>query len=192
MIKGIVFDCFGVLYGGSLLTLLGMCPAERRQELIDLNTRNDYGYLTSDEYAEGVAEIIGTTPDEARSIFKQKRVRDQPMFDYIYRLRERGLKTAMLTNAGMDMPRALFSEDELNGGLFDVYLVSSQMGLIKPDLEAFKMIADKLGLSPDECLMIDDTESNIRGADAAGMPGVWFTDAATAMTHIEEHLARSA
>lgn len=45
MIRGILFDCFGVLYGGSLETLASMAPTERRQEIHDINSAKDYGYI---------------------------------------------------------------------------------------------------------------------------------------------------
>ena len=188
MIKGVVFDCFGVLYGGSFSLLLDMCPPENRQELIDLNKENDYGYITADDYAVGVARLVGRTADEVRAIFAQKHVRNQRMFEYVKELRIRGYKTALLTNAGRDMPSALFSAQELKG-MFDAYLVSSQMRLVKPHPGAFSFIAEKLGLETGECVMVDDTEANIEGADAAGMPGVWFTTTDEAVAHIEAYLS---
>jgi HAD superfamily hydrolase (TIGR01509 family) len=184
MIKGVVFDCFGVLYGRSFPILLDMCPPENRQELIDLNAENDYGYISADDYAIGVASIIGRTADEVKSIFAQKHVRNQRMFEYVKELRIRGFKTALLTNAGRDMPGALFSAQDLKG-MFDAYLVSSQMRLVKPHPGAFSFIAEKLGLETGECVMVDDTEANIEGADAAGMPGVWFTTADESIARIE-------
>ncbi len=187
MIKGVIFDCFGVLYGGSFSILLDMCPVENQQDLIDLNKENDYGYLDADDYAAGVANLVGRTADEVKSIFAQKHVRNQRMFEYVKELRIRGFKTALLTNAGRDMPGALFSAQELKG-MFDAYLVSSQMRLVKPHPGAFLFIAEKLGLATDECVMVDDTETNIEGADAAGMPGVWFAGADDAIIQIEEHL----
>jgi HAD superfamily hydrolase (TIGR01509 family) len=188
MIKGVVFDCFGVLYGGSFSILLDMCPAENRQELINLNKENDYGYIGADDYAIGVASLIGRTAEEVKSIFAQKHVRNQRMFEYVKELRIRGYKTALLTNAGRDMPGALFSAQELKG-MFDAYLISSQMRLVKPHPGAFMFIAEKLGLATGKCVMVDDTEANIEGADAAGMPGVWFTTADEAIQHIEARLS---
>lgn len=188
MIKGVVFDCFGVLYGGSLSVLLDLCPPENLQKLIDLSKENDYGYLSADDFAVGVASLVGQTVDEVKDIFARQRVRNPRMFDYVKELRIRGYKTALLTNAGRDMPGSLFSDQELKG-MFDAYLVSSQMRLVKPHPGAFSFIAEKLGLETGECVMVDDTEANIEGADAAGMPGVLFTTTDTAIAHVESHLS---
>jgi HAD superfamily hydrolase (TIGR01509 family) len=185
MIKGVIFDCFGVLYGRSYPMLLEMCPAEHREELIDLNKENDHGYISAEDYAIGVASLIGRTADEVKDIFTQRHIRNQRMVEYVKALRVRGLKTALLTNAGRDMPGALFTHEELEGGLFDAYVVSSLDNVVKPGVEAYELIASKLDLTPGECVMVDDTEANIEGADAAGMSGLWFTDTEGTITRID-------
>ena len=41
MIRGIIFDCFGVLYGGSLSLLASMAPEGRAEEVYDINMQKD-------------------------------------------------------------------------------------------------------------------------------------------------------
>jgi putative hydrolase of the HAD superfamily len=50
--------------------------------------------------------------------------------------------------------------------------VSSEIGLRKPDRKAFEFISDTTGISLDGILFFDDSEANIDGARAAGMPAV--------------------
>ncbi len=188
MTKAVIFDCFGVLYGGSLFALLNMIPAERHQELIDLNKQNDYGYIDFSTYIEGVANILGKTAGEVTEIFAQKRVRNQLLFDYITRLRSEGVKIGLLTNAGRDMPSTLFTESELNGELFDAYIVSSEEGIAKPNPEIYTLMASKLGVPAGDCTMVDDTAENCEGAEIAGMKSVWFTDTRTAIARLNEQL----
>jgi HAD superfamily hydrolase (TIGR01509 family) len=47
--------------------------------------------------------------------------------------------------------------------------------MIKPDPNIFKFTSHKMGILPEECLMIDDMQDNIDGAKAAGMQGVVFS-----------------
>jgi putative hydrolase of the HAD superfamily/hydrolase len=47
--------------------------------------------------------------------------------------------------------------------------------MIKPNPEIFELMAERLGVQPNECLMIDDIAANIAGAEAVGMEGVIFT-----------------
>ena len=49
MIRGIIFDCFGVLYSGSLAFMASIAPEDRRQEIYDINLQKDYGYISYDE-----------------------------------------------------------------------------------------------------------------------------------------------
>lgn len=55
---------------------------------------------------------------------------------------------------------------------FQQIFVSSELGLRKPDREAFEAISDIIGISLGELLFFDDTEENIKGARAAGMQAV--------------------
>jgi len=50
--------------------------------------------------------------------------------------------------------------------------VSHEMGLRKPDRAAFEHVAREIGLPLGAILFFDDTESNVLGARAAGMPAV--------------------
>lgn len=187
----LVFDCFGVLYGGSLFSLLALCPPEKRQQLIDLNKQNDYGFLEFSEYTNRMADLLQMTPAEVSAIFRQKRVRNQPLFDYIATVKSPEVKIVLLTNAGKDMPGVLFTDDELNGGVFDEVVVSSSLGLVKPNPAVFTLVAERCGVDTSDCLMIDDTFENGNGAEAVGMQAVWFADNATAIQQVERFLQRS-
>ena len=172
MIKAVIFDCFGVLYGGALWAQLELCPPEKRQELIDNNKQNDYGYITPEQYATNAAAILGMSTNEFVDMLQKQHVRNVPLFEGIAELRAAGYKTALLSNAGKNMPQELFSQAELSGGLFDAYIVSSEQGIAKPNPAIFTAMADKLGVLPAECVMIDDTPENCEGAEMAGMRSV--------------------
>jgi HAD superfamily hydrolase (TIGR01549 family) len=55
---------------------------------------------------------------------------------------------------------------------FEQIFVSSEMGMRKPEREAFEAIAAATGNRLDEILFFDDTEENVVGARVAGMPAV--------------------
>lgn len=186
--KAVIFDCFGVLYGGSLFALLNMATPEKRNDIVDLNRQNDYGFLSFQAHAQGMADLLGKSTDEIYEVFKQKRVRNQPLFDFINEIKSPDVKIGLLTNAGLDMPKVLFSEQELNGGVFDAYIVSSECGIVKPNPDIYKLLAEKLGVPEGDCLMVDDAFENCHGAEAAGMQSVWYADNDTARRHITEFL----
>lgn len=84
-------------------------------------------------------------------------------------LRQKGKKIYLLSNA-----QRVFTEYELNvldiAKYFDAILISSDHGVKKPDLSFFKILLDKYGLKPEECIMIGNDENcDIAGAKRAGL-----------------------
>ncbi|HVY10201.1 MAG TPA: HAD family phosphatase [Mycobacteriales bacterium] len=78
-----------------------------------------------------------------------------------------GLRTALLSNSwGLDYPRESWDE------LFDVIVISGEVGMRKPEARIYQHAADKLGLPPEACVFVDDLAPNIRGAEAVGMVGI--------------------
>jgi epoxide hydrolase-like predicted phosphatase len=55
---------------------------------------------------------------------------------------------------------------------FQTIFVSSDLGLRKPDPEAFQFVAKRMGLRPEEILFFDDSSENVKGAQSVGMQGV--------------------
>jgi putative hydrolase of the HAD superfamily len=173
MIRGIIFDCFGVLYGGSYQALREMCPPQLLDDLRDYNRQADYGFITSEEYIRGVAELLGKTADEVAYIFHQKHVRNDALIEYLATLRG-PYKTALLSNVSNDVVERLFEAGELER-LFDATVLSYQEHVVKPNPAAFMLAAQRLGLRPEECIMVDDLMENCDGAEAAGMDVVLHT-----------------
>lgn len=70
---------------------------------------------------------------------------------------------------------------------FQRVFVSFELGLRKPDPEAFEAIAAATGCRLDETLFFDDSEENVNAARQTGMPSVLVrdhADVATALTSI--------
>lgn len=174
MIRGIIFDCFGVLYSGSLTLLASMAPEDRRQEVYDINMQKDYGYITYEEYLAATAEAIGRTPEEVHVIIQEKHVRNKELVEYARQLKQAGKhKVGMLSNIGERFIDELFGEELTK--LFDTVVLSYQEGLAKPNPEIFTLMAERMGLHPGECIMIDDLADNCEGAEIAGMESIQHT-----------------
>lgn len=70
--------------------------------------------------------------------------------------------------------------------LLDGFVVSSDVKVIKPELEIYDHLFRKFSLKPEECLFADDRKINIEAALAAGMDGVVFTDTAHYIADLKE------
>jgi putative hydrolase of the HAD superfamily len=87
------------------------------------------------------------------------------MLDLVRSVRRAGLRTALLSNSwgNGDYPRHLFP------GLFDVVVISAEVGMRKPEERIFRHTASLLRLEPRECVFIDDVSANIAAAEAIGL-----------------------
>jgi len=54
-------------------------------------------------------------------------------------------------------------------GEFDQMVDGRQDGVLKPDPAAYLLMAERLDVSPEECVFIDDQPINLAGAEAVGM-----------------------
>jgi putative hydrolase of the HAD superfamily len=106
------------------------------------------------------------------------------MYDAIRALRAAGLRTALLSNSwGCDeYPRADFA------GLFDIVVLSGEVGMRKPEEAIFRHATRELGLDPAECVFIDDIAQNVAAATACGMTGVLHTDTAATAAALQDLL----
>ncbi len=58
--------------------------------------------------------------------------------------------------------------------IFDDYVLSFELGLMKPDPGIYRVALEKAGAQPAECVFIDDMEENIEGANALGIPAILY------------------
>lgn len=172
MIRGIIFDCFGVLYRGSLEHLSELVPADRRQELMDLSHGSDYGYISREDYFQQVGALASLSAGEIEKLTAAQHIRNESLMTVVRSLRPQ-YKVALLSNVGRGVIERLFTTSELED-LFDVVVLSNEVGMVKPYAEIYELTAARLNLTPQECLMIDDLLVNIEGAQATGMRGIVY------------------
>lgn len=87
---------------------------------------------------------------------------------------EAGHKVGILTN---DL-RAFHSQEWIDGieivGAVDVVVDGSIEGHLKPAPRLYELLSERLGVDFPDMVFLDDQTSNIRGAEALGIPSVWF------------------
>lgn len=172
MIRAIVFDCFGVLYTNSYRLLAESFP-DKRHAFEDLFKQHNYGYLNKDEYIECVARLANTTPQEIEKIIVSEYVFNKILFDYITTEIKPYYKVGLLSNIGRGWIENFFTKNQLHN-FFDAVVLSGDEGVVKPHPQIYELMAERLGLPPEECLVVDDLLENSAGADAAGMHGIVY------------------
>ncbi|BBX50217.1 HAD family hydrolase [Mycolicibacterium poriferae] len=79
-------------------------------------------------------------------------------------LRRRGVTTAVVSNIAFDLRPAF---DPLGGGV-DEFVLSFEVGAVKPDPVIFQTALDRLGVAADRALMVGDSDEADGGARALG------------------------
>lgn len=98
----------------------------------------------------------------------------------VRRARERGIRTGLLSNSWGDFyPRDLWD------GMFDVVVISGEVGMRKPEAEIFHHTLELMGLRADECVFVDDLPHNIVAAADLGIVGVRHTSYEETLAELE-------
>ena len=100
------------------------------------------------------------------------------VFDMLNALRDRGLKTAIVSNCSSEEVQVL-RESELYR-YFDEVILSYEVGMKKPDLPIYEEAVSRLGVKAEDCLFVGDGGSDeLPGARNAGMTALqakWYTN----------------
>jgi putative hydrolase of the HAD superfamily len=88
-------------------------------------------------------------------------------------LRKKGHVCALGTN--QEKHRAAYMRREMRlAEEFDHVFVSCELGAAKPDAAFFRSVEAQLRLSANEICLIDDSERNVRAANAVGWSAIWY------------------
>lgn len=115
---------------------------------------------------------------------------DVAMARWFSGLRDRGLRTGILSNSG---PGA--REAERHHGfeeMSDVLVYSHEVGHCKPDPEVYGLTAQRLGVEPQRIVLLDDWEDAVAGARTAGWRAVHHRERGQSIRDIESLLAEGA
>lgn len=90
-------------------------------------------------------------------------------------LKERGIRTAIATSSPLDRTKKYLTQVRLVEE-FDELVSGHMVEKGKPEPDIYLYAAEKLGLQPEECLVLEDSPTGIRAAYAAGCIPVMVPD----------------
>lgn len=172
MIKAVIFDCFGVLYLERQPGTNHPLAESESVELRDLVHEGEYGLIDGDTLDTGIAKLTGRSVEDIKAHLVGEYARNVPLLRYAQALRPQ-LKVAMLSNISSDTIQRFFTMDERQK-FFDEFIVSSEVGMVKPHPEIFEYTCERLGVDVSEAIMIDDIETNCEGARQAGLAAICY------------------
>jgi epoxide hydrolase-like predicted phosphatase len=198
-VKGLLVDYGGVLTTNVFDSFRAFCHDEGLDpEAIKRLFREDpralesvrgleLGELTEDDFAERFGELLELEPGRRDSLVERMFGHIQPddeMLDALRRARAQGVRTGLISNsmgAGR-YDRSVFPE------LFDGVVISGDEGLHKPEPAIYELGCERVGLTPAECVFVDDLRENCEGAEAVGMTAVLHRGAERTLPRLEELL----
>ena len=196
--SAVLFDLGGVVLGSPLQAIrayaesLGFEPESINRVVARTAPNGAWSRLERGEieidafYSDFESDCLGAgLRIDARAMMQRMAGSAAPrpaMLTAIARLRGAGFKTGALTNnwahsdaeGNRDGTRAL-------RGHFDIFVESSVEGLRKPDPAIYRLACDRLGVSPDRVIFLDDIGGNLKPAKALGMTTIKVEDPAVAL-----------
>lgn len=176
MIKAVIFDAFEVIFLNASGHFFDKYVQDKSKlaAFIAVNQASDRNELTYHERIQGLADVAGESYEFINEHLYEDLVRNERLINYIDNLRN-NYKIALLSNTGEGSIEQFMSETELNE-LFDEVVLSYKVGYVKPDKDIFDLTAKKLGVRPEECVFVDDSQNNCEGAEATGMKAILYND----------------
>ncbi|KMS67448.1 MULTISPECIES: HAD-IA family hydrolase [Streptomyces] len=197
--KGLVLDFGGVLTTpllpaalafekraglaeGTLLTGLYLNP-----EGIRLTEELERGTLTQTQWNEAAGRLLGIAPDNLMGrIFADLRP-ETSVIAAAAAARRAGVKVGILSNSVGLTPWNLYDGYEVDE-LYDAVVLSELHGTRKPERESFRLVLERLGLSAEECVFVDDTEQYLPPAAELGFTTVHAVEPTRTVAALENLL----
>jgi len=95
------------------------------------------------------------------------------------------IKIALATMSSRKVVDKLLPEKRIRG-YFDVVVTADEIGKPKPDPEVFLVSAARLGVKPEDCVVVEDSVFGVRAAKAAGMKCIVVSSGAYSREELEE------
>ena len=194
--RGLLVDYGGVLTSDLFASFRSFCQLEGlepdtvmrrfRQDsgcralLIDLET----GKLAEEDFEPQFAAVLGV---DARELIDRLFAGSQPdeeMLRAVQRARAEGIRTGLISNS---WGTRRYDRRQL-ADLFDGVVISGEVGMRKPALEIYELGAQRIGLTPSDCVFVDDLPFNLEPAEELGMATVHHTGPARTIDELERLL----
>lgn len=141
--------------------------------------------FTIDEFAdafEAEARTAGHSLDARAVLLSLKGEMRPEVFAAIDAINAAGLVNAGVTNNVSPMEPSDWH------GKFKVIIESSRVGVRKPEPRFYELACEAIGVTPDECVYLDDLGINLKPARLMGMTTIKFIDPAEALSQLSAHL----
>lgn len=173
MIKAVIFDCFGVIAAE------GWTPFRHKyfdsdpiksEEARKIISASGDGYMTHEAFLQAEADLAGVSYEQARGEIENN-PSNESLLKFIMEDLD-GYKIGLLSNVSNNRLSSFMTKAQL--ARFDSISLSYEMGVSKPNAQAYEIAAQRLGVKPEECIFTDDRIVYCEGAERTGMKAILF------------------
>jgi epoxide hydrolase-like predicted phosphatase len=197
-IEAIIWD-----FGGVLVRTKNRTPRERLAARVGMTYDELYklifnsqssrqatlGEISTQEHWNTIKKTLNLPPEESPKVPKEfwgGDSLDEDLMEYIRNSRSHHT-IALLSNAWDDLRQTLIEEWGIIDA-FDHVIISSEVGLAKPDPRIFRLALERVGAEPKEAVFVDDFIENVEAARDVGMHAIHFQNSQQALEELEKLL----
>lgn len=176
MIKAVLFDRDGVIIdseatnitaGINVFVKMGVDISEEdKLQIIGRHPIDYMGYF-QEKYNFSEEDFLEKQRKEYYKLFPSVEIFTS-MITVIKEIEEAKYKVALTTTAHLDSTTNILNKTGLNE-IFDVVVTFEDCPRRKPAPDPYLITAKKLGVKPEECLVIEDSLAGLQSAQSAGM-----------------------
>ncbi len=183
--KAVIFDMDGVLV-----------DSQPYHFKADIDTMAEYGVIKDQKFYESFAgtltadrmrtlkEMFGLdAPVEEMTIKRENMILDimgkediKPVLgipEFLRSIKEKGLTTAVASSSDYKLINLILDRLKI-AKYFDSVTSGSDVKRGKPSPDVFLLAAERIGIEPAECLVVEDSENGVKAAKAAGMKALGY------------------
>jgi len=186
MERAILFDCDGVLVNSEEgLSKIASLVLNKYYNIPAVpEDFAQYIGTGEDTYIGGVVEKYGGIyiQDMKRKIYEEYNILAlqyvPPMTgakELVGRLRREGNKVALASSADLTKVNINLNILAMNHSDFDVVITGSDVTKKKPDPDIYLIAADRCGVKPENCIVVEDATSGVLSGKRAGMKVIGIT-----------------
>ncbi|MFJ8085307.1 HAD family hydrolase [Streptomyces sp. NPDC096205] len=179
------FTDFGASLGGDPRLPLDLLARDQGSRV--LLADHECGRIDTEAFERGFAERLRAHGAEVSAEGLTARMQagmsiDQDMLKLLADLRAAGHPVALVSNS---FGTGTYDGVDLDA-VADAIVISAEVGIRKPSRRIYVIACERLGVAPEETVMIDDLRQNLDGAARIGIGGVLHTSAADTRRQLAE------
>jgi len=194
--QGLLLDFGGVVTTDFFASLGAHCerlglPRDSLRDLVtadpvgrELYHQVERGQLSQPEFERKIARLLGVEPHGLVQGLLADLQPDPLMIDAVAQARAAGIRAGVMSNSWGTAPFDPYAAYKLDEQ-FDAVVISSDVGIRKPDPAIYLLAADKLGVTPEACVFVDDMPTNLGPAREVSMAVVHHVDPVRTIRELE-------